>query len=171
MLAGVLFHPDLSIADLTDAEVTLRLRHMETSGVVTLPAIVVDDPRQGQVQHVWRRGETDVSGAYFFHWIARWGDFIETFPNDGRGRILNIVAPYPRYAGVPRADHILCGDISAQGSTCADLHVDLKTEPGQLRGRLRGQGSTELVGGLSRPRRGMIGRGTSEAELTVEFSL
>jgi hypothetical protein len=163
-LTGVLLHPDLSIADLTDARITLQLLHMETHGLIRLPAAVMDDPLCGVVVHYWRAGETNVSGAYFYHWIVRWGDRQETFPNDRRGRILSIEAVNRNYAAVPRRVHFLCGDTGGQGCLMLDpdgqgLEIDLKTVPGRLRGSVLGQGSTSILGGIGRSRRGLIGRG------------
>jgi hypothetical protein len=179
-LAGELLHPDLTIVDLTDSTVTLRLVHMETHGIITLPAAILDDPTLGLVMHEWRRGETDVSGAYFYHWVVRWSDqHIETFPNDRRGRVLSIEAPLRDYAGVPRADHFLCGDLYAGGWMCANLDVDLKSDPGRLTGNLHGQGSVWAPFGLQRDRRGLVGQGrltlnplpdgSGDYELDVEY--
>jgi hypothetical protein len=171
VLASVLFHPDLSIADLTDATVVLRLLHMETHGTVTLPAIIVDDPTQGTVEHIWQPGETDISGAYFYHWIAEWPDhYIETFPNDRRGRVLNIEALYPRYAAVPRRRHFLCGDTGGQARLVGDLEVFV-LDVGRMRARMHGQGSTTVEGGLSRGRWGLIGQGRLELNAGQDLEL
>jgi len=90
-ITGTLLNPDLSAVDLTDATVSLKLFEMATSIETILPATIAGaDATQGLVQHIWLPGETDVPGAYFYHWLVAWPGHQESFPNDGRGLVLSI---------------------------------------------------------------------------------
>jgi|SRR5215831_8145233 len=93
-LTGVLQNIDGSTVDLTGTVVSLELTEMATSNVTTLPATIVGDGTLGQVAHAWQAGETDTSGAYFYHWLVVWPgpSRPESFPNDSRGLVL-VVTP------------------------------------------------------------------------------
>jgi hypothetical protein len=93
-LTGTLLNPDLSAVDLTGATISLELFQMATSTLITLPAQVAGaDPTLGLVEHIWVAGETNTSGAYFYHWVVSWPGPTgpESFPNDTRGLVLSIV--------------------------------------------------------------------------------
>lgn len=96
-LVGVLLNPDLSPVDLTNATMAVRLVRMASRQIWVYPASVAgSDPTKGLVQHLWLEGETDLTGAYFYHWIVDWPRTQdspprqETFPNDSRGMVLSI---------------------------------------------------------------------------------
>jgi len=93
-LTGVLQNIDQSTVDLTGTSVTLELVEMATGKVTTLPATIVGDGTLGQVAHAWAAGETDTSGAYFYHWLVTWPTNAqpESFPNDSRGLVLSITS-------------------------------------------------------------------------------
>jgi hypothetical protein len=91
-LTGTLLNPDLSAVDLTGATVALELVQMATSQVIALPAdIQGTDATLGLVEHAWAAGETDQSGAYFYHWLVTWpSSGPESFPNNSRGLVLSV---------------------------------------------------------------------------------
>jgi len=90
-LTGTLLNPDLSAVDLTSATIELSLMQMATSIETVLPATVQGtDATKGLVEHLWQAGETNISGAYFYHWLVTWPNQQESFPNDGRGLVLSI---------------------------------------------------------------------------------
>ena len=93
-LTGVLQNIDQSTVDLTGCTVSLELTEMATGVITSLPATIINDGTLGQVAHQWQSGETDVSGAYFYHWLVVWPGPTrpESFPNDSRGLVL-VVTP------------------------------------------------------------------------------
>lgn len=82
-LVANLVTPSRQPVFLEGATVLFHMRGQRSSGVLTAPAVVVDEDG-GQVRYDWAEGDTAAAGDFEAEFEVTYGDgTVETFPNEG----------------------------------------------------------------------------------------